>query len=310
MKALVFGGSGFLGSHVADALTSAGYEVTIFDKRDSVYRKKEQKLITGDIQNQAEVNECIKNADIVYHFAGTADILEAQNNPVETVKNNILSAAYILDACREYKIKRFVYSSSIYVYSDKGSFYRSSKQAVELLIENYSEIYGVDFTILRFGSLYGRRANEFNYIYNAIKQALTEGRIIRNGGGTEIRDYVNVLDAARASVKILENEYRNSYVMVTGTQTIRVSDLLLMIKEMLDNSIDVEFNDEKMVGHYEITPYSFKPRVAKKLILDYHYDLGQGILDCIYDTYKQLSKEGIETKFDLQQNNFHGRVIK
>lgn len=310
MKALVFGGSGFLGSHVADALTASGYDVTIFDKRDSVYRKKEQKLITGDIQNQTEVNECIKNADIVYHFAGTADILEAQNNPVETVKNNILAAAYILDACREYKIKRFVYSSSIYVYSDKGSFYRSSKQAVELLIENYSEIYGVDFTILRFGSLYGRRANEFNYIYNAIKQALTEGRIIRNGGGTEIRDYVNVLDAARASIKILEDEYRNSYVMVTGTQTIRVADLLLMIKEMLNNSIEVEFNDGKMPGHYEITPYSFKPRVAKKLILDYHYDLGQGILDCIYDTYKQLSQDGIKTKFDFEQNNFKETEVK
>jgi len=297
-KALVIGGSGFLGSHVADALSESGYEVYIFDKLESLYLRDKQKMIVGDILDIDAVRSSIYGCNYVFHFAGIADIQEAQINPIETVKNNILATTYILDACLNSKVLRFIYASSIYVYSEQGSFYRSSKQASELLIENYSEVYNLPYTILRFGSLYGKRANHFNYIYNTIYQALTQGKIIRKGDGKEIRDYVNVLDAARACIKVLEDEYYNSYVMITGTQTIRVADLLKMIKEMLNNSIEIEFSDEKMLGHYDITPYSFKPRVAKKLILDYHYDLGQGILDCIYDAYKKLSEEGINLKIN------------
>ena len=297
-KVLVIGGSGFLGSHVADELTSAGHDVTIYDKKESPYLQKNQRMIIGDILDTQKLQQSIKEVDIVYHFAGIADILTAQENPVDTVRNNILATAYILEFCKQSNIDRFVFSSSIYVYSDKGTFYRTSKQASELLIENYSEVYDLDFTILRFGSLYGRRANDFNYIYSAIKQAFTEGKIVRKGDGREIRDYVNVLDAARASVKILDEEYKNSYVMVTGVQTMKVADILSMIKEMLNNSIDIIYTAEEIEGHYEITPYSFKPRLAKKLILDYHYDLGQGILDCVYDTYKQLSQQGFPIIID------------
>ncbi len=297
-KVLVIGGSGFLGSHVADELTSIGHDVTIYDKKESPYLQKNQRMIIGDILDTQKLQQSIKEVDIVYHFAGIADILTAQENPVDTVRNNIMATAYILEFCKQSNIDRFVFSSSIYVYSDKGTFYRTSKQASELLIENYSEVYDLDFTILRFGSLYGRRANDFNYIYSAIKQAFTEGKIVRKGDGREIRDYVNVLDAARASVKILDEEYKNSYVMVTGVQTMKVADILLMIKEMLNNSIEIIYTDEEMEGHYEITPYSFKPRLAKKLILDYHYDLGQGILDCAYDTYKQLSRQGFPIIID------------
>lgn len=297
-KVLVIGGSGFLGSHVADELTAAGHDVTIYDKKESPYLQKNQRMIIGDILDVQKLEQSIKKVDIVYHFAGIADILTAQENPVDMVRNNIMATAYILEFCKQSNIKRFVFSSSIYVYSDKGTFYRTSKQASELLIENYSEVYNLDFTILRFGSLYGNRANDFNYIYSAIKQAFTEGKIVRKGDGREIRDYVNVLDAARASVKIMDEEYKNSYVMVTGVQTMKVADILLMIKEMLNNSIDIVYTNEKMEGHYEITPYSFKPRLAKKLILDYHYDLGQGILDCVYDTYKQLNQQGFPIIID------------
>jgi len=297
-KVIVIGGSGFLGSHVADALSESGFDVKIFDKVHSPYLRTDQRMIVGDIQNFDEMRNAIRGSHYVYHFAGIADIQEAQENPIATVKSNILATAYILDACREFKVKRFVYASSIYVYSDQGSFYRSTKQASELLIENYHEIFQLDFTILRFGSLYGRRANDFNFIYHAIRQALLEGKITREGSGEEIRDYMNVLDAARASVVVLDDHHKNAYVMIAGTQTMRVKDLLLMIKEMFNNAVEIDFVEAKKEGHYEITPYSFKPRVGKKLILNSHYDLGQGILDTIYDTFKRLTKEGLKIKLE------------
>ena len=290
-KVVVFGGSGFLGSHVADALTAKGYSVVVFDRAPSPHLASGQTMVVGDILDRESVREAVRGADYVYHFAGIADIAEAKNKPVETVQFNVMGTMYILDACREFGIKRFMYASTVYVYSELGSFYRSSKQACELFIENYQKAYGLEFTIFRYGSLYGRRANNFNFIHNAIRQALTEGKIERKGDGNEVRDYINVLDAARASVEVLDDEeFRNSYLMITGTQTTKVREILEMIREMMHNQVELNLLNETFDEHYEITPFSFKPRIAKKYVSRYYHDLGQGVLDCIYDVYEELVK--------------------
>jgi len=294
-KVIVFGGAGFLGSHTADALTKEGYDVTIFDLKPSKYLQESQAIIIGDIYDKQQVEDAIKGAKYVYHFAGIADIKEAQDNPVATVKANVLSTIYILEACVKHKVKRFLYASTIYVYSEHGSFYRSSKQSCELFIENYHKVHDLNYTVLRYGSLYGRRANHFNFLRNAIHQALTEGKITRKGDGKEIRDYIHVLDAARISAKVAGDiEYKDSYLMLTGNQTIKIRDLLSMIREILSNQIEIKYTPTSMEAHYEITPYSFRPRVAKKVVSEYYHDLGQGILDVIYDTYKEINKNKIK----------------
>ena len=251
-------------------------------------------MVVGDILERDSVRAVIKKCDIVFHFAAIADIQEAKDNPVKAANFNIIGTMNILDACREFQIKRFVYSSTIYVYSEHGSFYRSSKQACELFIENYQKEYGIDFTVLRYGSLYGKRANNFNFIKCCIRQALLEGKINRKGDGEEIRDYVNVLDAARLSVDSLEDRYINSYLMITGPQTMKVKELLMMIKEILNNSIEINYISESMEGHYKITPYSFKPKVALKINPNDYHDLGQGMLESIYEIYEEIIEEGLK----------------
>jgi len=301
---IVFGGAGFLGSHVADELTMRGYRVRIFDIRQSNYLLNDQEMIIGDILDQEQVNCAVKNVDIVYHFAAIADIQEAIERPIDTATYNIIGTMNILEACRIYKVKRFVFSSTIYVYSDHGSFYRSSKQACELFIENYNEEFKLDFTILRYGSLYGKRANDFNFIKNCIKQALLEGKIIRNGNGEEVRDYVNILDAAKASVDALNEEYKNTYIMITGPQTMKVKELLSMIKEILNDQIEIEYITGNFQGHYKITPYSFKPKVAVKIVPNNFHDLGQGLLDSIYEIYQNLLDEGkLPKKLIVKERN-------
>ena len=83
------------------------------------------------------LKKIIKGAEIVYHFAAIANIGEALANPINTVKTNILGTVNILEICRRYKVKRFVFASSIYVHSSQGGFYRTSKQSSELYIEEY-----------------------------------------------------------------------------------------------------------------------------------------------------------------------------
>jgi len=288
-KAIVFGGSGFLGSHVADALSEAGHDVAIYDIKASSHLKNSQKMIVGDIMDEELVSRSVKGCDIVYNFAGIADIEEAGKRPLDTVKINILGNSAILEAARKAKVKRFVFASSVYVYSKAGSFYRSTKQACELLIENYNESYGLPYTVLRYGSLYGTRADDKNYIYQTIKQALTQGKITREGDGEEIREYIHVQDAARGSVDILSEEFANQCVIITGEQRMKVKDLLVMIKEMLDNKVQIEYLPSKDGDHYEITPYTFTPKLARKIVSRTYLDLGQGILNCIQDVYKEIN---------------------
>ncbi len=288
----VFGGAGFLGSHVCDELTKKGHKVIIFDVEKSKYIKKNQSMIVGDILKSSDVNEAVKDSEYIYHFAGLADIKEAKQKPIDTIKSNILGTTNILDACRKHNVKRFLFASTIYVYSDLGSFYRSSKQSCELIIENYFEEYDLNYTILRYGSLYGRRANKFNFIKHAITQALIDGKIDRKGDGTEIRDYIHVKDAARASASVLTKDFINSHLMIKGTQSIKVNELLRMINEIMGNKIKINYSKEMHYeGHYQLTPYSFRPRVAEKLLLNTYHDLGQGLLDTIYDIYKELYKD-------------------
>lgn len=296
MKAAVFGGSGFLGSYVADELSERGYRVMIYDIKESPYLREDQEMIVGDILDVNKVISVIGGYDYVYSFAGIAGIANAMQNPLQTIETNIIGTTNILEGCRINKVKKFVFASTVYVYSDLAPYYRSSKQACELIIEDYSKIFGLDFTILRYGSLYGERANDFNWIHEILKQAIHTGKITRMGDGEEIRDYIHALDAARCSVDILNDEFTNQYIMITGTQSTKVKNLLNMIKEMFHGEIEIEYIPEKMRGHYEITPYSFRPRVAKKLVSNYYHDLGQGILNIIYEIYSQSDKNNKQMK--------------
>ncbi|MAF85428.1 MAG: NAD-dependent epimerase [Dehalococcoidales bacterium] len=293
MKAIVFGGSGFLGGHVADALTQASYETVIFDIRESPHLQTGQLMILGNILDKKAVEKAVVGCDVVYNFAGVADIQEAYNKPIEAVENNILGNTIVLEACRLNKVKRFVFASTIYVYSGAGAFYRSSKHACELIIENYNEVFGLPYTILRYSSLYGPRAGEGNWIYQTLKQAITEGKITRYGNGEEIREYIHVEDAARCSVKVLAKEFENQYVIIAGQQPIKVKDLMIMIREMLGNKIELEFLPTDSSLHYEITPYTFNPKIARRVISDSYLDMGQGLLQCLEEVYKKshLEKE-------------------
>ncbi len=291
MKSVVVGGSGFLGSHVADKLSDTGHEVVIYDLAESPYLRADQILVTGDIMDLEHLCAVIQGADYVYHFAGVADIQQAAEEPLKTIEYNILGTTYVLEACRRARVKRFIFSSSIYVYSHMGSFYRASKQACEKIIQNYQEDFGLPFTVLRFGSLYGPRANQYNIIRVYLEQAMREKRIYRHGNGDELREYIHVLDAAEASVRILDPKFENQFVIITGPQSMRVRDLLIMIREILNNEVEIEFGPPERIYHYRVTPYSYRPEKALKLVLDTYHDLGMGLLDIVYEVGEQLHKE-------------------
>ena len=285
---VVFGASGFLGSHVADALSAAGYRVRLFDRSPSPYLKSNQEMIIGDIMNLDQVIEAAKGASIIYNFAAIADIDEANDKPIPTATINVLGNMHALEAARIAGVRRFVFASSIYVYSESGSFYRASKQAAERFTETYHERYGLDYSILCYGSLYGRRSDKRNGIYRMLHEAVAHHSITYKGSGDAMREYIHVEDAARMSVQILAPEFANRHMILTGQERLRIKDVMTMISEILPWPVELHFDEANAVHHYEITPYAFQPRVGRKLVLNEHVDLGQGILDCLREIHQDL----------------------
>jgi len=281
MRIVVIGGSGFLGSHVADKLTSAGHDVTIFDKGKSEWISNNQKMIIGDVLSTSDLEKVISKSDVVYNFAAIADIDEAETKPQVTANVNIIGTLNILELCRKYKIKRLMFASTIYVYSLEGNFYRCGKQAAESFIEEYNRLYKLDYTILRYGSIYGPRSNNSNGLYKIIKAAIDKNEIIYEGDKEARREYIHVEDAADASVKMLENKFKNQHIILTGQQSLKVYDVMKMLSEILGMEKNLKFKDKKDSGHYSRTPYSYQPRLAKKYTPNVHFDLGQGLLQLI-----------------------------
>lgn len=301
LKVLVTGGSGFIGSHVADALQDAGHEVTVLDLHRSPYLREGQRSLQADILDEAALNQAFEGQEAIYHFAGIAHLDIGLAEPVGTARQNVLGTAIALEAARQAGVKRFVYASSIYVYSERGSFYRCSKQAAELYVEEYQRLYGLDFTILRFGTVYGPRADRHNSVRRYLLQALREGQIKAEGTGDEIREYVHVRDAAHSSVQVLDDEFRNERVVLTGHHPMRFGDLLRMIGEIVGEvGIEMQRPDPEDArhggsGHFVITPYSFRPKAALKLVANPYVDMGQGLLECLEEIHLELG-EGTDAR--------------
>ena len=288
-KTIVFGGSGFLGSHVADALSDSGAEVTVFDRQTSPHLRPDQRMQVGDILDPEQVRAALKGQETVYHFAGLADLDTAGTLPMETVTQNIVGTLNLLDAAVATGIHRFVFASTVYVYSERGGFYRCSKQACELYIEEYQRRYGLDFTILRYGSLYGPRAGVGNGIHRFLLQGLKNRTIVYPGTGNETREYIHVKDAAKLSVEILSADHKNKHVIITGHHPMKSLEMLEMIREILQTDIRFEFADSPPMGHYNATPYSFIPKVGHKLVGNLYMDMGQGLLECLHEIYGELN---------------------
>lgn len=282
-KVVVFGGCGFIGSYVVEELLNNGYQVIAADLNLSKYIKEEI-FIKTNILDSKKVDSVVEGADIIYNFAGLANLDDAIANPVKALELNVMGNLNILEACKKHHVKRIIYASSAYAMSDKGSFYGISKLTSEKLTEEYYKKFGLEFTIVRYGSVYGDRDYHNNYIYNLLKEALETNEINHSGDGEEIREYIHVEDVAKLALKIIESdEFINEYIILTGVERIKRKELFDMINEILGGKLTIKLNNDGYHNHYQITPYSFQPSRSKKLVANPYIDMGQGLLDCLKD---------------------------
>ena len=288
-KILVFGGFGFLGYYLVHELLNRGYQVTVADIHENEKLQGKIKYIRCDIKSKENVENVFKNKqfDVVYNLAGFANLDTAIKYPIETIQLNVIGNMHILEECVKNNVSRFVYASSAYAMSNKGSFYGISKLASEKIVEEYLKKYSLPFTILRYGSVYSERSYDNNYIYNLVKTAVLEGEINHNGDGNELREYIHAADASKLSVDVIESEdFKNLHVILTGNERMKRSDLFNMVKEILNDQVEIKYKNDGYHNHYNFTPYSFEPSVSRKLSANPHIDMGQGLLECVRSVHK------------------------
>lgn len=297
MNITVFGGAGFLGSHVCDCLSAAGHSVLIADVRPSPWLRPDQNFALVDIRNPAAVADAVHGAEAVFNFAGIADIGEAAAKPVGTAEINVMGNIHILEACRFAAVRRYIFASSLYVYGRNGGFYRVSKQACELYIHAYQERYGLPCTIVRYGSLYGPRADKHNAIHRFVSEALTQGCVTYYGTPDSEREYVHVADAASATASLLEPSYAGNNIIITSSHPMRIDALFRMMGEMLGKPLQVRYEHKAESGHYSLTPYAFMPQLGRRLVPPLTVDLGQGLLTVMEEVFAKTSPAAAEEYF-------------
>lgn len=136
--------------------------------------------------------------------------------------------------------------------------YRTTKQAAESLIEDLAADMALKATILRFGSLYGPRADPDNAIRRLATQAVREGHVDFWGDGTEVREYIHIKDAARLAVDAMGEEFVGQSLHISGNERLTTAELLETMKEMLGGSLRIAYRDKPFEGRYRLTPYSYR----------------------------------------------------
>lgn len=295
MKAFVTGGAGFLGRYLVKELLKSGHTVVVYDLTpangldNNGSPDPAVRFIQGDILDYDAVSKAIHGCDVVFHTAAVADLDKTRLIPRQTMEVNVMGTTNCLEAARHAGVKRFVFASSVYTAGRWGSFYRVSKQAGESLCKTYHEEFGLNYTIVRYGSLYGRDPNHWNFIYGVCKALLTTGEYTYISSKDSVREYIHIFDASRETVRIAQDPaFANKAVLITGHQRMKIDEFFSMLKEIIGKDIRIHYTPAELHKHYVITPYSFEADVPIRVNLSSYVDISEGILDCLREVQKEL----------------------
>jgi UDP-glucose 4-epimerase len=241
MKALITGGAGFIGSHVADGYLAEGLDVVIADdlSRGAQHNMPARaRFYRVDLRKRAALEKIFakEKPDVINHHAAQIDVRRAVKEPAFDAECNILSSIHLLELAVQHKVKRFIYASTggaIYGEPDKLPAdeqtpvlpiapYGISKHTVEHYLFLYQKLYGLPYVVLRYGNVYGPRQSpkgEAGVVAIFCQQMLQKVTPTIYGDGKKTRDYIHVHDVRRANIKALTRGDGEIFNIATGVAT-------------------------------------------------------------------------------------------
>jgi NAD dependent epimerase/dehydratase len=260
-KILITGGTGFIGSHLAEKCVKKGYKVTVFDRynpnynlgnlKDSIFRKK-IKFIFGDIRDFDSVNNAIRGQDIVLHLAALIGIPYSYVSPNAYIKTNIEGTYNVLESSKNNKVSKIVitstsevYGSARYVPMDEKhplqpqSPYSASKIAADNLAQSYFFSFDLPVTILRPFNTFGPRQSQRAVIPTIIQQILNNsGGTINLGNTDTTRDFLYVDDTCQAYLDcIKKSKFKGEILNVGNGIEISIKKIAEIVSKILKKKI-------------------------------------------------------------------------
>jgi UDP-glucose 4-epimerase len=244
----VTGGAGFIGSHVVDALLAAGERPRVFDLRPSPYPEQAGvETVIGDLDDLPALTRAMAGCRAVMHLAAAADVGEVTADPVTAEQRNARGTLHVLQAARDAQVERVIYASTIWVYSDvvadevdedtplrhPAHLYTATKLAGELYCRSYQELYGVDYTVLRFGIPYGPRARPAAVIPQFVNKALKGEPLTLAGDGLQSRAFVYVEDLAGGVVRALVPAAANRTYNLATRETVTIAEIADAVQDLV-----------------------------------------------------------------------------
>jgi UDP-glucose 4-epimerase len=277
MKVLVTGGSGFIGSHVVDKLIDAGHIVRVLDIKKPTYRQ-DVDFIKGDITSEKDVRKSLSGIDMVCHIAAFSDINLVKENPLLTIRYNIVGTAYLLEECRKQKVERFILASTVFVYDERGHLYTTSKVASEMLCKNFQMLYSLPYTILRYGTAYGPRNRGDDVIALFVKKALNGEKLVIHGKGEQKRNFTYVEDLATGTVAALAPVAENKVYTLVNKRSVSIRELAEIVRKVTNTQVAVEYNTARTDDYSgEIPVISEIERQNRELGWEAKIDIEDGI---------------------------------
>jgi UDP-glucose 4-epimerase len=257
MKVVVTGGSGFIGSHVVDALFDAGHDVTVIDHRVRPHRT-DVNFEDVDLLDLSSVIAATRDTEQIFHLAAVSNVNYAFKYPVYSTALNVMGTTNVLEAARINGGKRVHLASTVWVYNGApeeveeasesspfylngaGHIYTSTKMACEMLCHNYGALYDLPFTVLRYGIPYGPRMREELLIPVFLKKALNGEPLTISGDGSQYRKFVYVEDMARAHVLAMQERAANQTYNLEGVQKVTVLEVAERIRGLVGEHVRIE----------------------------------------------------------------------
>jgi UDP-glucose 4-epimerase len=257
-RVLITGADGFIGSHLTEALVAQSARVTalsLYNSYDSYgwlddipdEPRSRVKLIRGDLRDSAFIRRIVRDQDIVFHLGALIAIPQSYSTPHSYVETNIVGTLNVLEAAREFGVRRVVHTSTSEVYGTAVTMpineshplqgqspYSASKIGADMMSEAFARSFDLPVAILRPFNTFGPRQSERAIIPTIIRQALDRNcSEIRVGDTSPVRDLTFVADTVAAFLTVGSGPniaFGKAYNAGSGS-AVKVSDLINMILE-------------------------------------------------------------------------------